>query len=207
VKKAIWVVGMFAIATETFVQVFSYFEGLAFDSWFFGPLVFVPLILGSICAFLYCSISLLISVLRKKNNLRALVPVIMFPALFAGTYYLPLPRFVDGLHDAVEEKLDRERLLHFAEAARQLKLEDYERLGGGRSVELLSDEFSLELSMGNYPARIFISEAKVNVYYGGALTGHWGYAIVEKDECPKDYLPSHLCRKVFDNVWVYKDIY
>jgi len=206
-KKAIWGTGGFAVGSALGAQVFGYFEGLAFHQWFFAPLVFVPLLLGSIGAFLVCSISLLISVFRGQQSLRVLVPMLLFPALFMGSYRLPVPRFVDGLHEAVESKLDRQRLIDLATAARALDEGRIDLRGSIEKLDSLNETFGPELGLSSLDARMSVTDDWVSVYYGSALTKHWGYAIVNEDKCPFERIPKHLCRKVFDNVWVYRDIW
>ncbi|WP_282605809.1 hypothetical protein [Pelagibius sp. Alg239-R121] len=195
-NKVAMISGLIALVCAVVIRVGAYFEGLSFaNSWFY-PIIVVPIILLSSILFVVYFLSLLLFVKKTKPTLRILGRQSLIIALVVGVFYFPFPTFLDGMHEAVYSKLDRDRLLEMAEESRKTA-----------SVAALRERFSQELSLSEYPPRINVSEDSVEIYYGGALSKHWGYAVVETDKCPRDYIPSHLCRKVFDNVWVYKDIW
>ena len=206
-KKAIWVVGGFAGVTVVSMAVFNYFEGLAFAKWFFGPLIFGPLILGSIGALLICSVGLVVSAIRRKIGVLDLHPILVIPAVLYLLILLPLPGFIDGLHEAVKKNIDRDRALQFEHAVRELSVSRFDVRDQSTEIENLRNAFVQELNLAGVEANVSVTAQGVKVYYGNALMNHWGFAIVKEDQCPLSHIPEHMCRKVYDNVWVYEDIY
>lgn len=134
--------------------------------------------------------------------------------------YLPLPGFTDGLRVAIDEKLDREKLISFAEKVKSIAgVGENERtrfmLYSLISLDAESAEKFNEMklaypeafTMSRAPARIDVASDKVVVFYGSALTKHYGYAIVDDDICPFDRLSWPQCQRVSPNIWVYMDNY
>ncbi len=156
---------------------------------------------------------------RRQTNWRSPAIVGFFLALTIGVIIAPspFPRFVDGLKHAVEDKLDRERLISLAAQLRQvdaddnpnrLGLSDHQRGGAPEliaKIEKVKGLYPEAFKMSSFPPRFWISHDYVTFIYGGALSGHWGYSVVEKDKCPFKPSPALIaCTKVFDNVWVFE---
>jgi hypothetical protein len=206
-NKIALVAGTIAVACIYWLHVGSYFDGLEFTKSWRYPMVGVPLLATSVAVYLLFTVLALIAVVRKTKKVGTLVPLLVLPILFFGSYYLPIPRFVDGLHDAVTEKLDPPQLLEMAEFARALKEREE---GLSLSDELtteLQKAFPKELSLSRHQPYVSVDADTVDIVYGGALTKHWGYAVIKSDTCPRKGVPESFCRKVFDNVWVYQDIW
>ena len=189
------------------MRIGAYYDGLAFSvSWAY-PFVVLPLMLLAVLAFISYLFGALADVVFKMQKPSALAPFLAMLLAFGAVWYLPLPTFVDGLHDTVEEKLQRGRLLEMAQMVRELQIDWIDSELHPEKLAALRARFPAELSLGPQPARVKRSDDVVSVYYGGALPKHWGYVVVEHDRCPLDYLPPALCRKVFDQVWVFQDIW
>ena len=203
-NKVTIVSGMVAVMSAFWAILGSYFEGLEFYrtslAGTFDILSFL-IVLLAIITFIFGSLLTVIMVLEKRLRVKKLVPLLILTALFFAPYNLPLPRFVDGLHDAVASKLDRERLVEMADVARGLAGEFSGSMQSEELTAKLGEKYQAELSMSQLPPKLRFSKDTFEVRYGNRATGHWGYAVVEKDECP---FPRQRCRKVYDNVWVYQ---
>lgn len=204
------VVGMMVVFCSVGAQIGAYYEGMAFEQSWYKAMALVPLMFFLLITFLSGFLIMIISVMLGNANAKSLIPLAIVTALFFTSYYLPIPNFVDGMHDAVNEKLERERLLELEAVVRSMVDPEQGRIRPSESEDMLRaiDEiFNEELSLSDRLPRIQVSENVVKLIYGGALTAHWGYAVVKSDTCPLDGLPSERCRKVFENVWVYYDIW
>jgi hypothetical protein len=184
----------------------AYVDGTAFDRSPVYPMIVFPIVLIIVIVLMIRLVfSLAASALtRRRPTVRVASLVAM--ALFVGSYFLPFSTFVAGLHSAVHDNLRRDRLIEFAERVKAAGAQDLH--WGAPSwqqkvVAMLRKDFPAELGLSELRPRVGVGSGVVNVYYGGALPGHWGYAVVDNDACPVDYLPTKLCRKAFDNVWVY----
>lgn len=206
-NKIITLTGAVIVICTLWMRIGSYYDGLAFaKSWMYA-MTLVPITLLSMLVFLTCSVAIVISILRKRRSVSSLSLPLVVAILFIGSQCIPMPTFLDGLHDAVKSKLQRDRLLELARTTRQFNVEWTYHEEHRKWISTLRETFPLELSLNNIPPRIEVSNDQVAVFYGSGLTKHWGYAIVEQDECPLKHIPENLCRKVFDNVWVYQDIW
>lgn len=199
--------GLFFLGCLIWLKVSGYFEGLAFTQSFLQPIILFPIILASTLGVFISCVLIVISLIRKKRTVKSLCPLIAIICLIVGAFSIPVPSFADGMYKAVEEKLERSRLIEFAEHARSLRIRSVDDNGYNLFVQELKEKFPAELSLSSYSPRLFVDDDSVSVYYGNALTEHWGYSIVENDECPRKYLPRNNCLKVYDNVWVWDDIY
>lgn len=205
--KAAQFSGLVFLGCQVWLKVSGYYEGLEFTQSFLMPLILFPVLLGSTLVFLVASILVAASLIRKKLPLRSARALAVLICIIVGGFWIPFPSFADGMREAVKEKLERDKLLEFAEHARRLKMQSVDNFGYEASVRKLKEKFPAELSLSSIPPRIQVDDGSVSVYYGSALTEHWGYSIVENDECPRRYLPRNLCLKVYDNIWVWDDIY
>jgi len=170
-------------------------------------MILLPISLAAILVFIVGFIIRVVSVLRKKHKLSALLLPLIFICLFIGSKYLPIPTFLDGLHDSVEKSLNRDALIEFAKMARDLEIDWSREEKHKKKLAVLRNKFPAELSISRLDPRIELSDNAVSVFYGSAITKHWGYAVVEKDECPIQHAAKYSCKKVFDNVWVYQTSY
>jgi hypothetical protein len=188
------------------LQVGAYVDGTAFDRSSVYPLVVVPIALIIVIVLMIrLVLSLLASALTRRRP-KVRVASIVALALFVGSHFLPFSTFVAGLHSAVHDNLRRDRLMEFAERVKATGAQDPHWTAPSWQrdvVAMLRKDFPAELGLSELRPRVGVGNGVVNVYYGGALPGHWGYAVVDNDACPVDYLPTKLCRKAFDNVWVY----
>lgn len=202
------------------LNVGAYFDGLAFyQSWFY-PIVLLPIIMLSALACIGATIITLISVFRKKVSFSKFLLIAGLVCLIPTIPYLPLPGFTDGLQVAIDKKLDREKLITLAKEAKAITGVD----DGAESRFMLYSLTSLDaesaekfgkikraypeaFEMSRLPARIDVTDDKVVVFYGSALTKHYGYAIVDDDQCPFERLSGAQCQRVSPNIWVYMDIY
>ena len=205
--KAAKISGLVFLGCQVWLKTSAYYEGLEFTQSFLVPLILSPLFLGSTLVFLVSSGFVTVSLIRSKIPFRSTRALAVLVCFIVAGFWAPLPSFPDGMRQAIEEKLERDRLLEFAEHARKLRMQSVDDFGYEVSVRKLKEKFPAELSLSSLHPRVQVDEDSVSVYYGSALTEHWGYSIVENDECPRKYLPHHLCIKVYDNVWVWDDIY
>lgn len=188
------------------MQVGGYADGTEFDRSSVYPLIVVPIALTIVIVLtIRLVISLVASALtRRRPTVR--VASIVALALFVGSYFLPFSTFVAGLHTTVHDNLRRDRLMEFAALVKAAAAHDPHWTAPSwqqKVVAMLRKSFPAELGLSELRPHVGVGDGVVNVYYGGALPGHWGYAVVDNDACPVDYLPTKLCRKAFDNVWVY----
>ena len=200
----------------------SYFEGLGFHKAYSMALLYIGIFLMPILALGYLGtfIATIVSVLRKNTNVRQLLlPTIPLLLVFSIPA-IPFPTFTDGLRVAVGEKLDRDKLIEFAEQAKLIaEIEETKRrqitssdmrphdTESASKFEMIKDIYPEALSLGLHPARVDVSSDEVRIFYGSALVKHWGYSIVDDDTCPIDRLTEKSCQRVFEKIWVYSDIY
>lgn len=188
------------------LQVGAYVDGMTFDRASVYPMIVVPTaLIIAIVLMIRLVLSLAASVLtRRRPTVR--VASIVALALFVGSHFLPFSTFVAGLHTAVHHNLRRDRLMEFAERVKAAGAQgphwtapSWQR----EVVAMLRKDFPAELGLSELRPRVGVADGLINVYYGGGLSGHWGYSVVDDDACPVAYLPTTLCRKAYDNVWVY----
>lgn len=218
-KTALTVIVLFFIC-HLWILIGAYFDGLAFyKSWFY-PMTLVPIMLFLALGYVVILIITIVSVLRKKTKFLQLILPATLPLLVFAIPQLPIPGFADGLRVAVKDNLEQDRLLEFAELAKLIadienqELDDV--LISGLSwadadslekYEKLKAIYPEALSLSQLPPRIEVSSDEVRIFYGGALTKHWGYTIVDNDMCPFERLSATDCQKVYEYVWVYSDIF
>ena len=140
--------------------------------------------------------------------------LLFFVGLAIGTTVSlsPFPTQIDGMKQAVIDKLDRDRLMRLAKDLRTLEAEDNPKRVGLADFTSFVDEQHLKkidavhhlypaaFEMSEEAPRFWITESFVTFYYGGALPGHWGYSISEEDECPDKAVRS--CERAMNSVWV-----
>jgi hypothetical protein len=161
----------------------------------------------------------LVIVLLKKAPARSLVLPLLFFLSSLAVPFLPVPTVTDGLCDAVVKRFSREELLEFSarvrseagaigEGRRSIRLDEEYLFDDEPDIfKRLDDEFPNIMAINSLRPRFHVTGVVVVAYYGGALSRHWGYAIVKDDKCPKQNLTEAQCKKAFDNVWVYTDNY
>lgn len=188
------------------MQVGAYADGTTFDRTSVYPLVVVPIALIIAIVLVIRLVFLLVASALTRRRPTVRVASIVALALFVGSHFLPFSTFVGGLRTAVHDNLRRDRLMEFAERVKAAGAQDPHWTAASwqhKVVSMLRKSFPAELGLSELRPRVGVGNGVVNVYYGGGLSGHWGYTVVDNDACPVDYLPTMLCRKVFDNVWVY----
>lgn len=188
------------------LQVGAYADGTTFDRTSVYPLVVVPIALIIAIVLVIRLVFLLVASALTRRRPTVRVASIVALALFVGSYFLPFSTFVGGLRTAVHDNLRRDRLMEFAERVKAAGAQDPHWTAPSwqrKVVAMLRKDFPAELGLSELRPRVGVGNGVVNVYYGGGLSGHWGYTVVDNDACPVDYLPTMLCRKAFDNVWVY----
>ncbi len=150
---------------------------------------------------------------QKPESRRDTMGLLFFVVLAIGTTVSlsPFPTQIDGMKQAVIDKLDRDRLIHLARELRALEAEDNpKRLGLAdytafageqhqKKIDVVRPLYPQAFDMSEWTPRFWISESFVTFYYGGALPGHWGYSITEDDECPHT---AWICERAMKNVWV-----
>lgn len=199
--------GLILIICLITLKVGAYYDGLAFSKSWTYPMIVLPM---GLVAALSCAVFSLITlglILQRKAKASNLLYVIATPFLMLVIYQFSFPSFADGLHDAVQSKLKREMLLDFASYIRQID-QDINHITPQQDLyKSLKQKYLEAMNLSPSSSRIRNSEKAVTVYYGSALTKHWGVSIASDDTCPKDYLPNELCIKVYDNVWVFDDFW
>ncbi|MEZ5892899.1 MAG: hypothetical protein R3C58_07120 [Parvularculaceae bacterium] len=181
------------------INIGAYFDGLTFSKSWVYPMAFVPVILLSALCFVVTFFVTFISVLRRKQGLKLLLAAAVTPFLAYAIPSLPLPGFADGMRVAVAKKLERKRLINF------LKPPKRSLTSGSKAATLcgcqiqilqsfrpktvkftsLKEIYPDALSMSDWPATVEVAADKVVIQYGGALTKHFGYAIVDDDACQR----------------------
>ena len=205
-KLALLAGGCF-LASVFWLRIGSYYEGLRFEKSWDAAMVGIPLTFAFALAFLIFSAVNLYAITAKRSPRSSALVLVLVPLLVIGFYHLPLPTYTDGLHDAVASKLDRERLYSFANSLRELEIGEINPWRDKALLAELRTKYPDALGMSSFSPRISLSDDAIGLTYGGALTKHWGYFITDEDICPRPYLPEHMCQKVFDNVWVFHDIW
>lgn len=188
------------------LQVGAYADGTAFDRSSVYPLIVVPIVLIIVVVLMIRLVFSLVASALTRRRPTVRVASIVALALFVGGHFLPFSTFVAGLHAAVHDNLRRDRLMEFAGRVKAAGAQDPHWTAPSwqrKVVTMLRKDFPAELGMSELRPRVGVGDGVVNVSYGGGLSGHWGYTVVDNDACPVDYLPTMLCRKAFDNVWVY----
>lgn len=190
------------------MRIAPYYEGLAFDKFWFLPLGLLPLTLVLLLTFLILSIVVLISVLRKRIAAKNLIVLAVLPAAIFLVYRLPFPTYVDGMRDTVSRAVSREEFIALARDAR-VSSPDWvkNREGHDEIVVSLKAKHSKPLGLSAIPPRIKVSENYVSVFYGSALVKHWGYVVGDIKEFPIEHIPEDMYKKVYEGVWVYHDIW
>ncbi len=218
--KTALILGILVVVCMLGDRVGWYFDGLAFSKSWFYPTVLLPITLILALGYIGALIATVVSVWRKKIRFGQLFIPAITPFLVFAIPELPLPGFTDGLRHAVNKKLERNKLIEFAEQAKLIAgAENLERgvwIPGGAypfdaesSAEwkMLKDIYPEAFALTGQLPRFVISSDEVRVVYGGALAKHWGYTIVDDDMCPIDRLSASNCQRVYENIWVYSDIY
>lgn len=201
-NKTTVILGILAYCCAILFKISPYFEGLSFDrSWFIALIVF-PIMGMSTIGLLALVIAVCISMIRKKTSIKVFCQTAMILVVLVGVFWVPSTHFVDGLQNAVRHKLNRNRLLELAQRAKHLRHNRKEEY-----ILELQEIYPEAFSMNALTPRLSVSENEVRLYYGSALTKHWGYTIVNEDRCPLNHIPPNNCRKVYDNIWVFLDIY
>lgn len=188
------------------LQVGAYVDGMTFDRSSVYPMIVVPTALIIVVVLMIrLVLSLAASVLTRRRP-KVRVTSVVALAIFVGSHFLPFSTFVAGLHTAVYDNLHRDRLIEFAERVKAADAQGPHWTAASwqrEVVAMLRKDFPAELGLSALRPRVGVADGLVNVYYGGGLSGHWGYTVVDNDACPVAYLPTKQCRKAFDNVWVY----
>lgn len=205
--KILIAAGVVSLVCSVIIKAESYYNGLMFQTSLMFPIIFFPITLITLIVVFFGLVIRMISVVRRKKKFSTLFLPLAFIFIFMGIQHLPIPTFLDGMHNTVEKSLNRGRLIEFAQQARYIEIDWVKDDEHRKKIELLRKIFPKELSVSKLPPRISVSENAVSVFYGSALTKHWGYSIVKNDECPLKNVPQHYCKKVFDNVWVFQDIW
>src|SRR5688572_23765203 len=99
-------------------RIAPYFGGLEFRG---SPSYFIIdiFVLFSGLILLISLLLILDKVLHKKAHIKTLMIALVLPSLVVGSYWVPVPGFLDGMHKTVETRLEREKLMQLAAHARE----------------------------------------------------------------------------------------
>lgn len=208
-SKKIIVSGLILLVCQVVGLRLSYLDGLNFiktSGWSLitGLVFFVTLIV----LFIFIVYEALVAKGWRNRAINASALVIV-PVILFSISAIPHPGFLDGIDERVSSSMTREYLMEFAETARDLELPNrfIEREQYNQSFEFLKRKYPEAFALLKHDPGIDMRDDSVMVVYGSGLTKHWGYAVTLHDQCPLDYLTDKSCRRVFENVWVFDDIY
>lgn len=189
-------------------RLLGYVEGLTFEKYWAG-LLLLPLLLGSLLAYLVTAILTVGATVRGKVRRTWLWLVLSVPVLLAGSFLLPIPKFTDGMHDSVRKKVPAERFLRFAEAARLLPAPAAFDTWKDARVALLERDFPEIYGLSDLPPRVDAGKDYLEIFWGSALVKHWGIRVGSRPfiEAPADYQKGVSYREVYHEIWVYHDRY
>ncbi|HSC75815.1 MAG TPA: hypothetical protein VLB90_06235 [Pseudomonadales bacterium] len=184
-----------------------YFGGLAFYKFWFVPMGIVPLGTLAFLIFIISALICTISTVRKKGNPKNIAIIGIFPIFVIILYYLPMPSFVDGMHKTLSNALSQKDLVEFAANVRIKNPNSANEEVSEKIISELMPFYPKQLSLSRLPPRIEVKDKYISVFYGSALTKHWGYVVGNVGEFPIEHIPESMYSKVYDGVWVYDDIW
>jgi len=207
VVKASILFGSIAVLAQLALYIESYFDGVSFVKSWSGPMFYVPALLISASVFLVLLLVCTVKFFRRKIPGKSYTYIYIAPVIFALTVAAPKPNYLDGLHDGAKDRLD---LSNLAELREKLSVQP-EVAVNPQALESLQIEtlkrFPSFVSLSPYEPRFQAGNGYVAVYYGGALTKHWGLVVSTDEPFPLETVPHNMYRKVEDGVWVYMDIW
>lgn len=206
-NKTLQISGVIALIAIVVMRVIPYFEGIAFDKYWFIPMGVLPVGLIAFLAFFITSIVCIIAIVRKKQSPKNFYIIVLFPVLITVLYLAPLPSYVDGMRKTVNESLSKQELSSFALDAKSTNIDWNKTEEHNLLVAQLKAKHPTSLSLSPIPPRIDVQENYVSVFYGSALVKHWGYVVSDLNEFPIEHIPKNMYRKVYEGVWVYHDIW
>ena len=204
-KQIIIVVGVLAIILTYALHIIPYFEGYNFNIYWSSLLVMMAWFV-SIAIFVLLFLAEIVYFLQKKSSCNHFLALLAIFFVIILSWFLPIPNFVDGMSNRIASTFTRETLLTFSKEAFVLKI-NYRNKKNLEGIAKLKETYPKIWSLSTIPPRIYTDSKNTGVFYGSALVKHWGIEINKFNKCPKDYLPASMCRKVYENVWVYRDIW
>ena len=208
-NKTLYISGIVVTFCMLAMGILPYFEGLDFNKNWLRPMVILPVGLLCLLVFSISALACIFGVLRKQRHPRNLLIILFLPAVILLLYFIRFPGYVDGMHRTMSSQISSEELTAFATDAEfyantYMDMTDPERK---EIIEELKEKHSKALSFSALKPRMHISDEYVNVYYGGALTKHWGYLVTEMETFPINHIPKSMTKKLYKGVWVYHDIW
>jgi len=197
IPKSSIVLGLLMLVTLFSGRVSIYLQGVAFEESMLVPFIVVPLALALAICFLITGVRTFIRVVKREVHISWLGGFGCVLLLTYMSFEIPLPTFVDGLAETLEEQIDEPLLLSFAADVRETDTVDVGDVPG---------EYAAILALSDVNTEIRIADDAVYVSWGGEPRGTWGITIAEQDEfaIPTDYVPPRHTRRVYDRVWVFK---
>jgi hypothetical protein len=206
-NKTLHISGSIIVIALAILRSVPYFEGIAFNKFWFIPLSVLPIGLIAFLIFTASAIVCLISITRKKTSTKKLYAIFMAPALVVGVFNLPFPSYVDGMHKTVSESLSHKQLMELAIDARTVNPEWLKEGEHDQLIQYLKIKYPKALSLSQIPPRIDVSGNYISVFYGSSLVKHWGYVVSDLEVFPIEHIPKYMYKKVYAGVWVYHDIW
>ncbi|TDQ49787.1 hypothetical protein EV696_103157 [Permianibacter aggregans] len=146
-----------------------------------------------------------ITVIRRKQPVKSLRPGVVYIAILVLLFEIRFPSYVDGMRESISTGVSRAELQVFATDV-QTRIFNWNTADDSqRNVKFFREKFPRLLALSPIPPRFRITTDYVDVFYGSALTKHWGFIVGDISQFPMGHIPEGMYHQVYDGVWVYHD--